>query len=205
VIELMGSRQGVVSVFGDIHIGSIVENPKHGVIECSFGPIGRTGGRRPKEGFGHKMTDFDGRDVVVHAFYQQNYCSPELKPAEGPTYWNFLQVDLDPRPADPTIGLRVRNIVDAPGDEPRGGGYLDRTATQTGRKPASKLPEVKVMADADVRISTEDGRPIKGTRSASDGKLRLASLIDVASGTRVVVTATKGDKAEARMVTTVPA
>ena len=205
VIELMGSRQGVVSVFGDIHIGSIVENPKHGVIECSFGPIGRTGGRRPKEGFGHNMTDFEGRDVVVHAFYQQNYCSPDLKPIEGPTYWNFLQVDLDPRPADPTIGLRVRNIVDAPSETPRGGGFLERTAAETGRKPASKLPEVTVMADADVRIATEDGRPIQGTRSTGDGKLRLSGLIDVQPGTRVVLTATRGEKAEAQIVTTAPA
>jgi Fe-S-cluster containining protein len=51
VLELLGSRDGVVTVYGDVHNGCIMKNLEHGVIECSFGPIGRSGGRED-EGLG---------------------------------------------------------------------------------------------------------------------------------------------------------
>lgn len=204
VIELLGSRQGVVSVYGDIHLASIVENLDNRMIECSFGPIGRSGSRGVKEGFGPKMKDCDGRDVQVHALYHQQYGSPDLKQREGPKHWNFLEILLDPRPADPTIGLQIRNIVDPPGETPRGGGVVKRRASETGRPPASKLPPVTTLANADVRLVTEDGVPIRGLRSQPDGTVPQIELIDVPPDTRVILTASDGAAAEAKLVTTLP-
>ena len=57
VIELLATRDGVVSVYGDVHNGCIMTNTDHNLIECSFGPIGRTGGRQVKPGFGRTMVD----------------------------------------------------------------------------------------------------------------------------------------------------
>ena len=47
VLELLAERDGVFTVYGDVHNGSIIRNKKLNVYECSFGPIGRTGGRKP--------------------------------------------------------------------------------------------------------------------------------------------------------------
>ena len=204
VIDLLGSRPGAVSVYGDIHLASIVEDVRNRVLECSFGPIGRSGSRGLKKGFGPRMKDYDGRDVVVHALYHQKYASPELKPNTGPKHWNFLQIDLDPRPADPGIQLRIRNIIDPPSATPRGGGAIDRRASQTARPPTCRLPDIRTLPNADVRLATEDGTPIRGTRSQPDGTVPLAGLIDVPPGARVVVTASDGNKAEAKIVTTLP-
>ena len=89
VIELLGSRQGIVSVYGDIHLASIVENEDHRFFECSFGPIGRSGSRGVKEDFGPAMKDYEGRDVRVHALYHQRYGSPDLQPRQGPKHWKL--------------------------------------------------------------------------------------------------------------------
>ena len=57
VIELLGSRDGIVTVYGDVHNGCILKTVQQRLYECSFGPIGTYGGRRVKEGFGPKMRD----------------------------------------------------------------------------------------------------------------------------------------------------
>ncbi|MCP5118699.1 MAG: hypothetical protein GY953_48430, partial [bacterium] len=203
VIELLGSRQGIVSVYGDIHLASIVENRNNRVIECSFGPIGRSGSRGVKQGFGPTMQDYEGRDVYVRALYHGQYQTPDLQPREGPKHWNFLEMTFDPRPADPDIELRIRNIIDPPSETPRGGGTIERRASTTGRQPSSRLPAVRTLPNADIRIATEDGRPVRGLRSLGDGTVPAIGPIDVPSNTRLVLTASTATGAEAKLVTTV--
>lgn len=203
VIELLGSRDGVVSVYGDVHNGCIMQNTKHRLYECSFGPIGRTGGRGVITGFGPKMKDFDGRDLTVHALYHKQFGTPDLKPVNGPMYWNFLEMQFDPRPADPTIGLRIRNLIDAPDDAPRGGGAVAERSSETGRVPASFIPDVRLQPNADVHVALLNGRSIRGTRTDNDGRLKQRSLSDVAPGTRLLITTNNGTDADARIVRTV--
>ena len=131
VIELLGSRDGVTTVYGDVHNGCIMKNVDHRVVECSFGPIGRSGGRALMPGFGPKMKDVDERDVEVYALYHASFASPsqEKHADQDPFYWNFLETEFDPAHSDPKIGLRIRNLVDAPAEAPRGGGSLQTTAS----------------------------------------------------------------------------
>ncbi|MCR9202697.1 MAG: alkaline phosphatase D family protein [Planctomycetaceae bacterium] len=204
VLELLGSRDGIVSVYGDVHNGCVMTNQQHRVIECSFGPIGRSGGRAVIPGFGPQMKDFDGRDVAIHALYHKEYAGPNLQPHEDgqPFYWNFLEMAFDPRPADPAIAMTVRNLVDGPSEAARGGGALQTTASQTGRPVDSRVPALKTLPDADVHFSTVDGEPIRGTRSLGDGSVPLSGLIDVPSGSRVLMVAFDGQQTDAQVVTT---
>ncbi len=205
VVELLGSRDGVVTVYGDVHNGCIMKNTDHGLIECSFGPIGRSGGRAVIQGFGPNMRDYDGRPVQVTALYHKTHADPSLNPYAGgePFYWNFLEMEFDPRPADPAIGLRVRNMVDPPTESPRGGGALETSASLTGRQPASRLPPLMTLANADVRVVATDGLPLRGTRSDARGRLPTTTLVDVPPGERVIVTAFDGTQSNSRTVRTV--
>ena len=207
VLELLGSRDGVVTVYGDVHNGSIMTNERHRVIECSFGPIGRSGGRAVIPGFGPKMKDVDGRDVTIHALYHKQHADPLLSEhAEGePFYWNFLEMEFDPTPEDPAIGIRIRNLIDAPEQEPRGGDSLETSASRTGRKPLCRLPEVKTIRDAEVRILSIDGRPIRGTTSLSDGRVPVAGLVDIPPGEEVIIVAHRQNETDAKKVLTLPA
>lgn len=202
VLQVLGSRAGVVSVYGDVHVGMILRNVQHRVYECSFGPIGRSGGRGVKDGFGPRMRDFDGREVEIKALYHQRYDTPDLRKLDGPFYWNFLEMEFDPRGAEPQIALRVRNLVDPPTAEPRGGGSVRTPATGTGRPPACSLPEVKLLPDADVVLTTTEGRPLQGARTLADGRLPLRGLVDVEPGTTVLATARTGDRVAAQRIVT---
>ncbi len=205
VIELLGSRDGVVSVYGDVHNGCIMKNLDHQLIECSFGPIGRSGGRSVIRGFGPKMNDFDGRPLEVTALYHKTHADPELNEhaPTDPFYWNFLEMEFDPRPSDPAIGLRIRNMVDAPDEVPRGGGALETTASETGRKPSSRVPSIKLLPNADVRVVSASGAPIRGMRSDAQGMTPPTSLVDVEKGTKVIVTAFDGTSSQSKVVATV--
>ena len=189
VIELLGSRDGIVSVYDDVHNGAILKNTKHRLYECSFGPIGRTEGRAAISGFGPAMKDYDGRDMLVKALYHMAYGTPELQPRTGPMYWNFMEMEFDPRKVDPAFGLRIRNLVDEPIAEPRSGGFVTDTASQTGRVPTSLLLELKLVPNADVLVALSNGHPLRGTRTDSDGKLTQRTLVDVPSETLVLITA----------------
>ncbi|MFT6617293.1 MAG: alkaline phosphatase D family protein [Verrucomicrobiia bacterium] len=204
VIELLGSRDGIVTVYGDVHNGCIMKNTDHGLIECSFGPIGRSGGRAVIPGFGGKMKDFDGRPLEVTALYHKTHADPALTPqAPGaPFYWNFLEMEFDPRAADPAIGLRLRNMIDAPDAAPRGGAPLETAASATGRKASSQVEPVKLLPNSDVRIVHTDGRPIRGTRSGEDARTPTVALTDIDPGSQVIVTAFDGRKSMSRVVTT---
>ena len=202
LLDILGGRPGILSVYGDIHLASIVENRRHRVIESSCGPIGRGGSRRPKKDWAPRMKDYDGRDVEIHALYHAQYDTPDLRKRQGPPHWNFLEKQFDPRGAAPTISLKIRNIIDPPTIEPRGGGLLEREASTTGRVPTCGLPALETLPDADVYFKTLDGRPIRATRSLADGTVPLETLIDVAPGTSVLMTCTDGKGADARIVTT---
>jgi hypothetical protein len=205
VIDLLSSRDGVVTVYGDVHNGCIMKNTDKGLIECSFGPIGRSGGRAVIKGFGPKMKDYDGRPLEVTALYHKTHADPKLgEHGKGdPFYWNFLEMEFDPTKADPAIGLRLRNMIDAPTETPRGGAPLETAASATGREPSSRLPGFGILPDADVRIVATDGSPIRGTRSGPDGSLPTTSLVGVAKGTQVIVTAFDGRRSKSAVVETV--
>lgn len=204
VLDVLGSRDGVTSVYGDVHVGMILRNSDQRVYECSFGPIGRSGGRGVKEGFGPRMEDFDGRDVEIKALYHQHYDTPDLRKVDGPFYWNFLEMEFDPRGADPGIGLRVRNLVDSPSETPRGGGSVQERAANTGRVPSCSLPETKLLPNADVLLTAADGRPLRGCRTLADGRLPIRGLVDVSPGESVVATARRGSRISAKVLTTGP-
>lgn len=202
VLEVLGSRPGITTVYGDVHVGMILKNLEHRVFECSFGPIGRSGGRGVKEGFGPRMQDFDGRDVEIKALYHQSYDTPDLRKVDGPYYWNFLEMEFDPRGMDPTIGLRVRNLVDSPTQDPRGGGSVREPASATGRKLTCSLPPTKLLPNADVLLSRSDGRPLRGARTLANGTLPVAGLSGVAEGTTIIATARTADRIVAQAIVT---
>jgi len=205
VLELLGSRDGVVTVYGDVHNGCIMKNLEHNVIECSFGPIGRSGGRSVIPGFGPRMKDVDGRDLEIHALYHKSYQNPQLEPheKEDPFYWNFLEMEFDPRTSDPSIGLRVRNMVDGPGETPRGGSALETEASATGRTVKSRLPAFKTLPNADVRFATQNGLPIRGTRSNSNGEVDSVGLVDMNAGSIVIATSWNGENAKSTVLKSV--
>ena len=205
VLELLGARDGVVTVYGDVHNGCIMKNKEHRVIECSFGPIGRSGGRGVIPGFGPQMKDVDGRELEIHSLYHKQYVDAELNPpAKGdPFYWNFLEMEFDPSKRKPQIGLRVRNMIDSPQDTPRGGGSLETSAASTGRKPLSFAPDVKTIANADVRFLTLSGRPIRGTRSHVDGTITRTGFPEFTVGTRLLMLVSNNQTTESKIITTV--
>ena len=206
MLEVMGGRPGIASIYGDIHLASVVENKEHRVLEASCGPIGRGfGGRAFKEGFGREMVDYDGREVTVHALYCGKAKNPDLEipAADDPQTWNFLVTEFDPQPADPLITFRVANIIDAPSDEPRGGGKVERRASTTARVPDSSLPEIRTLPNADVHFRHLDGKSIIGTRSLDDGSLPLAAIPDLTKGTQLLLTAVSGSELDTQLIETV--
>ncbi len=208
MLQVLGARPGILSVYGDIHMAAVVEEKANRIIESSCGPIGRNyGGRGLKKNFGPDMHDFDGRAVKVHALYCGKAISPQQeKPKPGdPPSWNFLELEFDSTAADPVISLKIRNIIDAPRDTPRGGGTIFRGASTTGRPPASVLPNIHTLPNAEVNFYHMDGRPILGTRSMADGTLQLAGLPDVAPGASILMNVRAGKKAEAKVIETLPA
>ena len=205
VLELLGSRDGIVTVYGDVHLGCIMKNLEQRVYECCFGAIGRYGARAVKKGFGPRMTDYDGRPVAILSLYHDKYNTPDLRPRpKRPFNWSFLEMNFEPRGKEPTIGLRLRDLTDPPTRQARGGGFVEEHASNTGRAHTCKLPAVKTIADAGVRFAYLDGRPIRGTRSLSDGTVPVRGLVDVEPNTKVVMTACDGKTIDARMLTTLP-
>ncbi|MFK7767247.1 MAG: twin-arginine translocation signal domain-containing protein [Mariniblastus sp.] len=204
VLELLGGRDGIVSVYGDVHNGCLMKNVEQRVIECSFGPIGRSGGRALIPGFGPKMKDVDERDVEVHSLYHSNFASPNKEPhgKSDPFYWNFLEMEFDTTTADPKIGMRVRNLVDAPTESPRGGGALEESASATGRMPSCKLPSIKTLPNADVYFTDTNGKTVRGSRSDENGIVHVAGLVDVKPGVKIVVNAFDGEDSNSQVIET---
>ena len=126
--------------------------------------------------------------------------SPTLQaPDKGePYYWNFLEMEFNPQKPEPTIGIRIRNLIDPPSETPRGGGSLEIPVSQTGRTTFSKVAGFKTLPSADVRFSDTSGKPILATRSAEDGSVRAQAMIDIESGSTVIATAFDGAKVESK-------
>ena len=206
VLELLGSREGVATVYGDVHNGCIMKNVEQGIVECSFGPIGRSGGRAVIPGFGPKMKDVDGRDVEIHSLYHKQHANPKLeKHAENdPFYWNFLEMNFDTRGDEPKMSFRVRNMIDGPNENPRGGGELSLTASQTGRVSKSIIEPFQTLANADIRLTTTTGVSLRGTRSDENGHVARIGLPDLPSGTEIIATIYDGAKLESRLLSTIP-
>jgi hypothetical protein len=150
------------------------------------------------------MTDYDGRQLEVLSLYHREYGSPVLEPLEGPKYWNFLEMQFDPSQADAVLSFKIRNLVDAPGDVPRGGGHIEDRASRTGRRPTCTLPPITTLADAEVRLSLPDGTPIRGTRTLTDGRVPLTNLPDVQPGAQIIVTAFDGQTGAVEFCTALP-
>jgi hypothetical protein len=113
-------------------------------------------------------------------------------------------MEFDPRHADPAFGLKIRNLVDPPTTEPRGGGFVMDVASNTGREPLSRVPDVTLLPNADAHVALSNGHPLRGTRTNSEGRLTQTTLVDVPPKTLVLVTAHDGDEAEAKLVRTIP-
>lgn len=204
VLELLGSRDGIVTVYGDVHNGCIMKNVDQRVIECSFGPIGRNNGRGLIPGFGPKMKDVDDRDLEITALYHENFADANQNPHhEGdPHYWNFLEMEFDPQPADPIIGFRIRNMVDTATERPRGGGSLETVSSTTGREITSRLPVVQTLPNADVRWTDLNGHAIRATRSDANGNTHVAGLVDIEPGKDLIMISFDGAKTESKIVRT---
>ena len=201
VLELLSERDGVFTVYGDVHNGSIIRNEKLNIYECSFGPIGRTGGRKPAPGFAPKFKDIDGRDVEVYSLYHKQYENAELKKISGAMYWNFLEMSFDPINSKENFQLKVRNLIDSPKDTPRGGGHAAGKIKETGQAIAGKLPETKTLPNAAVRFRLLDsGMPLRGTMSDASGKVLCRGFVAAKAGEKVLMTATVNGEAQAKII-----
>lgn len=200
VLELFAERGGVVSVGGDLHLGTVMENAELNILESIFGPIGRYGGRKIKPDFGPDMIDNDGRRVLIHSFYHQDYADPSLNAhaPDDPMYFNVLDALFDPREHDPVTTLTIRNIVDKPDAAPRGGANVVRKASGMG-VATSRIPDgIKLLPDADVLVLSASGAPLRATRTGADGKVKLTTLR--AETQEVLLLARAGKRSQTRVV-----
>ena len=210
LLELFGSREGIVTVYGDLHHGGISRNVRNNVIEAHFGYIGTEGYlRAPKHGFGPRMKDFNGEEVEVIALYHQYHVSPELRPRrqredERRDAQNFLEMIFDTDSEMPRVRMKIRNIIDSAKDEARGGGELDVPVFNTGRPLSCRFPALKTLPQADVVFYTLAGEPIRGTRSQEDGRILINGFVDVPPGTEVVMSSRNGGRVESRIIKTLP-
>ncbi len=204
VLHLLSSREGIITVYGDVHNGCIMKNRDHRICECCFGPIGRSSGRSPKENFAPRMTDYDGRPLRIYALYHRDYQSPTLTPQDGPFYWNFLEMEFAPALTNPTTTLALRNLVDSPEEEARGGEALVLEAKVTGQRPTSELPATALIPNADVQISTLNGELVRATRTDTDGTMPITRLCSINPGSQLLVTAYSDEKAISLIIQTLP-
>ena len=200
VLDLISNRDGVVTVYGDVHAGSIVRNKDNRVIECSFGPIGRWGGRSLVTGFGPQMKDFDGRELECIALYHHEFKNAKLEAQESINYWNYLDMEFDTRSADPDVRIGIRNITDPASAQMRGGGSVQAKASDIGKKPTVKIKPKRTIPNADLLFLTEDGVPLRGARSLADGTVPIGALRGVQAGDRVVILAMREEDSASQTV-----
>ncbi len=80
---------------------------------------------------------------------------------------------------------------------------MEDRASNTGRPPSCLLPKLKTLPGAGA-LFTADGAPVRGARSLPDGTLQARGLVDVAPGTRLVMTSFDGEKADVQVIKTLP-
>jgi hypothetical protein len=210
LLKLFGSREGVVTVYGDLHHGGISRNIENNVVEAHFGYIGTSGYLRSmKIGFAPRMKDFNGEEVEVISLYHQYFESPHLLPRQQREdgrrdAQNFLEMVFDPTPDKGRIQMRIRHLLDAVSDEPRGGGALDLAILDTGRALTCRFPAVRLLPDADVVFYSLEGRPIRGTRTKNTGELVIGGLVGVQPGTRIMVVCRNETGVDSRILSTQP-
>lgn len=203
-LDLIGQRPGVTTVYGDVHNGCIMYNKEHRIAECSFGPIGRGSGRSPKESFGADMLDYDGRPLHVYALYHADYDNPNLTSGDGPFYWNFLEMQFDTTPDNPSTLLALRNLIDEPASPYRGGNALQFNASQSGRPAKSIAPHIVLLPNADVQFTLLSGETIQATRSKADGTIPITRFSNVEPATSLLATAYTSETALSLIITTLP-
>ncbi len=210
LLELFGSREGIVTVYGDLHHAGISRNLDNGVIDAHFGPTGCAGYLRSmKHDFGRFMSGYNGESVEVVSLYHQYFESPQLiarpqRPDQRQDAQNIMEMEFDTNQPNPVLRMQIRNLIDHPMDPPRGGGMLDEPLFRTGRAAASRLPLVKTLPLADVVVYSPEGIPIRALRSLGDGSLPAAGLTEVAPDRWVLVTAQIKNRVDSQLVQTVP-
>ncbi len=111
-------------------------------------------------------------------------------------------MEFNPQLQDPNTSLAIRNLIDPPDEEPRGGSALYLQSKDTGRRPTCVLPATLLIPDADVQISTLAGELIRGTRTGPDGTMPLTRLNSVIPDTPLLVTAYSDEKAVSLIIQT---
>ena len=203
VLEILGSRDGIVSLYGGSNNACILLNETHRLCECCFGPTGLN-----KEQELIKNTaitqDADGRPIQILAYYGRKLETPSLIPHNGPFYWNFLEIELQPENDNPVISLTIRNIIDPPTEFPRGGNQVNIRSSDTGRTADSILPQTTLIPEADVQISSLQGEPIRGTRTHKDGTIIYTKLVGIKPGTPILATAYTNYNSASQIINTIP-
>ena len=203
ILELLGSRDGIISLYGGSSNACILLNEEQRLCECCFGPTGLNKEQALITDSPFSR-DADGRPIQMLAYYGREIHTPNLLPNDGPFYWNFMDITLQPDSNTPVIGLVIRNIIDSPTQFPRGGNKINIRSLDTGRQASSILPRISLIPDADVQISSLEGEPIRGTRTGPDGTINYTKLVDIKSGTPLLVTAYSSNNSTSRIINTLP-
>lgn len=202
ILDLLGSREGILSLYGGTGNACILLNEAHRICECCFGP---TGLNKEQELIRDTAltTDADGRPIQLLAYYGRNRETPSLTPNNGPFNWNFLEIELQPDNIIPVISLTIRNVIDPPNEFPRGGNSISIRSMDTGRQPGSMLPPLTLIPNADVLVSRLDGEPIRGTQTMEDGTINYTKLVGINPGTPVLVTAYSKYNSASQIINTI--
>ena len=203
LIELLSSREGIISVYGDVHLAAVVRNTEHRLVESCFGPVCRgPGSRRLKPDFAPKMKDWDGRPIEVLALYHDKYQDPQLTPLTDDVAFNFMELVFDVTATNPAVEFKIRRLEDRPSHSPLGGGPVKVKLKETGQEPSSFLPNIRTFERAEIWIAQTDGMPLRASRSDAQGEAKGIGLTGMHPGTEVLVTSIAGTKTASRILTT---
>ena len=202
ILQLLGHREGILSLFGGSGSASIVLNMDQRICECSLGSVSQIINQELSVK-APVSNDHDGRPIQLLAFHGGKWTTPNLIPNQNPSDWNFMEIELLPQNDPPLMSLSIRSIIDAPTAPPKGGGTVQIRSSDTGRTSGSFLPETTLIPDADVQISHLNGDPIRATRTRADGTISITKLVDVFPDTSVLLTAYTPEDTLSTIATTI--
>ena len=204
VLELLSSREGIITLYGGTGNACILLNDTHQICECCFGPTGlnKRQGLIAQNPLSH---DADGRPIQLLAFYGRDQESANLIPRNNSPNWNFMEIELQSTNAIPSISLSIRDIIDSPNDYPRGGNSVTIRSNDTGRPADCALPNIQLIPEADVLISSLEGEPIRGTQTGLDGTINYTKLVGIKPDTSVLITAYNNNNSISQIVNTIAA